>query len=273
MRHPHAICDADVRQCRKAICIVVRGLFGKQSTSNMIGRKKSNYVLDKDYMLPMFKSEYVSKLNASTTTSQQRRQPRALFFDLGASTYRDGFGGPSLSWFIDTYKKRGFTFDRVIGWEAEVLEPKKIFEGMPDDLMTSISYFNIPVEDTKGGKNNPWRYIRALARPTDFVVVKLDIDTPQVEIELIRQLIMDDDLTAVEKANERGTGTGTSGSSSRLRLSNLIDELYFEHHVWGSALTPIWESKNALVADGDLAGSYRMFAALRHLGIRAHSWV
>ena len=71
------------------------------------------------------------------------------------------------------------------------MKPAQIFEGMPNDLMTSISYFNIPVEDTKGGKNNPWRYVRDLARPEDFVVVKIDIDTPKIEIELMRQLLLE----------------------------------------------------------------------------------
>ena len=143
----------------------------------------------------------------------------------------------------------------MIGWEAKELKPAKIFEGMPNDLMTSISYFNIPVEDAKGGKNNPWRYVRDLVQPEDFVVVKVDIDTPKIEAELMRQLIMNDD---------KGL------DDDRVKLCELIDELYFEHHVWGSGLSPTWAGNGM---DGDMVGSYTLFAQLRNLGIRAHSWV
>ena len=226
--------------------------------------------------------------------------PRTFFFDLGASTYDAGGGGPSLRWFIDTYRyvhvsvtdsepvfshflpftlqatfsdqkvfrfdlfvssflrrESGLQFQRVFAWEAAEVKPAKIFEGMPNDLMTSISYFNIPVEDTKG-KNNPWRYVRDLTRPEDFVVVKIDIDTPDIEIELMRQLLMDDDKT------------NSFEDEDGVRLFELIDELYFEHHVWGSGLSPSWAGSGM---DGDMVGSYTMFSQLRNLGIRAHSWV
>jgi len=32
------------------------------------------------------------------------------------------------------------------------MKPSAIFEAMPNDLMTSISYFNIPVDDAQGGR-------------------------------------------------------------------------------------------------------------------------
>ena len=137
------------------------------------------------------------------------------------------------------------------------MRPDAIFEGMPNDVMTSISYFNIPVDDTQGGKNNPWRYIRDLVRPEDFCVVKVDIDTPEIEIELMRQLVLDDDSVKSEQVD-------------KARLSHLIDELYFEHHVWGSGLSSTWAGYGM---DGDMVGSYNLFSQLRNLGIRAHSWV
>ena len=39
-------------------------------------------------------------------------------------------------------------------------------------------------KQTRGGKINPWRYVRDLVQPEDFVVVKVDIDTPKIEAEL-----------------------------------------------------------------------------------------
>ena len=58
-------------------------------------------------------------------------------------------------------------------------------------------------------------------------------------------------------------------------LSGLIDEFYFEHHVHNHPLTrrnfgwgPSVQQTNCTVVD-----SYEVFARLRQLGIRAHSWV
>ena len=94
-----------------------------------------------------------------------------------------------------------------------------------------------------------------MVQPEDFVVVKVDIDTPKIEAELMRQLIMNDDKALDDDG---------------VKLSELIDELYFEHHVWGSGLSPTWAGYGM---DGDMVGSYTLFTQLRNIGIRAHSWV
>jgi len=85
----------------------------------------------------------------------------------------------------------------------------------------------------------------------------VEIDSPKIEGELMRQLVLDDDAVKSEKGNIG-------------RLSQLIDELYFEHHVWGSGLSSTWAGYGM---DGDMVGSYTLFSQLRNLGIRAHSWV
>ena len=43
------------------------------------------------------------------------------------------------------------------------------------------------------------------------------------------------------------------------KLSELIDELYFEHHVWGSGFSPTWAGHGM---DGDMVGSYTLFTQL-----------
>ena len=289
LRHPHAVCDANEIRCESSLLCRLRKFMSAEPR-----RGPSRSLLSKEYMLPFSRIQFMASHNLT-------EPPRTFFFDLGASTYDAGGGGPSLRWFIDTYRyvhvsvtdsepvfshflpftlqatfsdqkvlrfdlfvssflrrESGLQFQRVFAWEAAEVKPAQIFEGMPNHLMTSISYFNIPVEDTKGGKNNPWRYVRDLTRPEDFVVVKIDIDTPNIEIELMRQLLMDDD------------NTNSFEDEDGVRLSELIDELYFEHHVWGSGLSPSWAGSGM---DGDMVGSYTMFSQLRNLGIRAHSWV
>ena len=37
--------------------------------------------------------------------------------------------------------------------------------------------------------SNPWRHLLELANPCDFVVAKIDVDSPTIEDGLIRQLM------------------------------------------------------------------------------------
>ena len=55
-------------------------------------------------------------------------------------------------------------------------------------------------------------FIKELTTPEDYVVFKLDIDAPAIEIALVQQIMGDRELLA------------------------LIDEFYFEHHVTGSPM-------------------------------------
>ena len=59
------------------------------------------------------------------------RRPKALYFDVGASTYLDGPGGPSQSYFIDWIDATCTTLRGVYAWEMKRVEPTKVFEDMP----------------------------------------------------------------------------------------------------------------------------------------------
>ena len=114
--------------------------------------------------------------------------------------------------------------------------------------MDRISYFNLPVDSTPRSKHNPWRTLRAVAVPRDFVLVKIDIDNSPIEEALIAELLAD------------------------YALAGLMDELYFEHHVRDS---PMWHYGWHVntVTNQTLKHSYDIFGKLREMGIRAHSWV
>ena len=109
-------------------------------------------------------------------------------------------------------------------------------------------YFNVPVETAQDAKANPLRALKSLGSVDDFIVVKVDIDTPSIEEPLIAQILDDEGL------------------------SELIDELYFERHVLLSPMSKWWATglndTGCAVQD-----SYALFHALRQRGIRAHSWV
>ena len=201
--------------------------------------KRSVSVLDKSYMV-------VPKRDEVTSLSAKK-----WLFDAGASTYDAGKGGASQSWFVDTYRKRGIEFDRIIGWEARRTDPVEQWNSVPADIKRKTSWYNIPA--TTVGIRNPLTFIKTLTKPEDYVVFKLDIDAPYVEIQLVQQ-IMKDEL-----------------------LLSLIDEFYFEHHVTGSPMQfRGWGNVSAKapgVAMGDITDSYHIFSTLRKNGVRAHSWV
>ncbi len=108
--------------------------------------------------------------------------------------------------------------------------------------------------------DNPLRHIAALATPADYVLFKLDIDNVEVEEGIVRGLLADPALLA------------------------LVDEFYWEHHVnfapmnsadcvrttrGNPADCPGWKTHNSPQTMND---SLTLFAALRHAGVRAHSW-
>lgn len=245
------------------------------------------YRLDKGYMLPMFRDEIAPKLH-----SRKRRHgggpmrhggPMSFYFDLGASTYRSGFGGASMSWFVDEYDRRGITFDRILAWEAIPQNHSLLLQGFDAFPLARLSYFNTEADPTPGAKLNPLTMLQDLCYPDDFVVLKIDIDNNPVENAFIRSIVHNPSIAA------------------------LLDELYWENHVLRSPMmfmgwqgTPGLNSSSsveedetapveglsfAAVASADLAHrgpvrgpndithSYELFHALRERGIRAHSWV
>ncbi len=208
------------------------------------------YKEDKDYIIVTHSDEVfpVSKIKANSSS--------AFLFDLGANLY-DGWqmtsrrfipGSMSTKWFFEAYNITGIVFDRILCWESSPLEPFKIFRRIPRSVLGKISYYNTPVTAEKDSSFNPLSILKDVATNDDFVVIKIDIDAPLLEIPLIHQIMADPVL--------RG----------------LIDELYFEHHVHGSPMTHIgWGS--SFRKNETLIGSYEIFSRLRQFGIRAHAWV
>ena len=92
---------------------------------------------------------------------------------------------------------------------------------------------------------NPWELLKNVTATQDFVVVKLDIDTPAVESELVQQLLEDP------------------------VLQSLVDVFYFEHHIRTRDFEWAW---GRFGYQQTLVDSYTIFTALRKRGILAHSW-
>ena len=170
-----------------------------------------------------------------------------ILFDIG-STYFNG--GPDLAaptsltgarWFYEYFQSIQLQFDRIVAFEFASYPPRTYWNQIPDDIIGRLTFINTGVE--KAGKFNPWNILTSIAKPNDYVAVKLDIDTPALENELVRQIL------------------------ANTSISSLIDELFFEMHISVNEMRPYWGSP-----PGDLRDSYLLFTQLRERGIRMHSW-
>jgi hypothetical protein len=173
------------------------------------------------------------------------KRPVVILYDIGASLYKTGFGGASQEWFVQEFAARGMGFDHIYAWEAIKHQPEEIFKDIPKDMLHKVRYYNVAVEQDPQALHNPIRLLKASAKPEDYVVVKLDIDTPLLELALMQQLLADEDAM------------------------RLVDELFFEQHTSGSPMT----THGWGYVVGDITDSYALFTELRVRGVRAHSWV
>jgi len=120
----------------------------------------------------------------------------------------------------------------VYAWEAKPYP--KWWDRVPEADRPSITFYNEPVNATEASALG---VLRQTARPDDFVVLKLDIDTPVVENAIVDAMLRDDALLA------------------------LVDEFLFEFHV-----------SNEDIVRTALQGM-RMMGEMRKRGVRAHFWV
>jgi hypothetical protein len=175
---------------------------------------------------------------------------RAVLFDIGASSWSGVRGNNAVEalgarWLAGAYAAIGVVFEDIYSWEASEIPPRKFFTGATLEELGKIHFMNWPVASAAEDELNPWSLLRRIASPDDFVVVKLDIDTPIVEGELLRQLMEDPGLPA------------------------LVDVFYFEHHVRIHDFEWMWGADHF---SSTLNASYTIFAKLRGLRICAHSW-
>lgn len=177
---------------------------------------------------------------------QLQRHSRLIFIDMGASLdFHDDMSGEMPTIYIHSmYSKFGFKFDHVYAYEVNPKHPAKVFEAVPDELLSSWHWVNVGVDARKCAKMNPFTMLMNSFTPDDFVVVKLDIDTPVVEAALVQQLREDP------------------------ALLQLVDEFYFEHHVHQEELSGPWTG----TMEGSVGDSLELMNELRKTGVSAHYW-
>ena len=193
----------------------------------------------------------VGGFNPWTSDATNRGESRAgqnVLMDMGASLY-DGWQGDAgavgARWFVDRFKRHHLSFDWIVSFEIQKHDPDHIYMSVPDDILPHYIYFNQGVEKSPNGRWNPWRILQGMGMtPHDYVVIKLDIDVPDIENALIDQVVNDP------------------------RIRRLVDEMFYEHHVNVKAMRPAWGTDSSLT----MLDSYRLFGYLRSKGVRMHSW-
>lgn len=196
--------------------------------------------------------------SSRTSTGQINACPRNLLYDLGCSIYgrplkrlNAGSGlGPSLPLISALYEHNCIEFDQMFAWEAKEFEPRAWWRYVPDSVRARLHFYNVPVE-----LSSFLTILNRTATPADFVVVKVDIDTPHLEKEIVRSI------------------------ASSSVWASLIDELYFEYHFhyggghgpWGNTQHTNSSGPNYLPDSVDDA--LGLMRKLREMGVRSHFWI
>ena len=113
--------------------------------------------------------------------------PRALLFDVGASTWNDptGFG---IKWLYELNEVVGIQFNHIYSWEA-LPHGADFWEGVPLDVRSRIHFYNIPASPLRESEASPLALLQKVARPQDYVVFKLDIDMESVEMPILLDML------------------------------------------------------------------------------------
>jgi len=174
---------------------------------------------------------------------------KRVLIDMGASLSFHRAQINPIAELIELYEKFGFNFDHIYGFEVSFTDPKEVYGNLlPEKYLLNYHWINVGVNETEGAKLNPLHSILEKFNEDDFIVVKLDVDTPSVELPLAHQLLQG----------------GKDGIYHKL-----VDQFYFEHHVHLEELSPYWKR----TMHGTVKDSLDLFFALRKKGISAHFWV
>lgn len=198
-------------------------------------QQRGKYLMDMSYMVHDFEA----------MCRRLKPTSKMILVDMGASLEFHAAGTQPAMYILNLYQKFGFHFDHIYAFEIKTIPPKDVFAKVPEKLRAAYHWINIGVDSDPQSPNNPLKMILDNYNDDDFVVIKLDIDTASIEVPLALQLLEHE------------------------RYSTLIDQFYFEHHVFLSELAPDWGPS----MKGSLMESMKLFSTLREKGIAAHSWV
>jgi hypothetical protein len=183
----------------------------------------------------------------------QTRANRVLYFDIGSSSWNSTTGGgAAVKYFTPVWQRQSIEFDEIYAFDAET-SVTKFYQEYPaaDQQHTKVHFQQCTVSGSQkyGSDLHPFvpNLIHCVAELDDYVLLKLDIDMPDVE-----QAIIDFILQNPESP---------------------ITELVWEHHISGNYLMEEHWGQLETLDQASMYDSYKYFLQLRQKGIRAHSWV
>jgi hypothetical protein len=174
-----------------------------------------------------------------------KRHSRIILVDMGASLLFHGDANSPAIYLTEIYRKFGMPFDHIYAYEITPTEPIQVVERLPQHLQAAYHWINVGVSADHDSRLNPFNMIVENYMPDDLIVVKLDIDTPSIEVPLAKRLLED------------------------IRLHDLVDQFYFEHHVHMTEIAMNWGNS----MHGSIQESMELFTELRRAGVAAHFWV
>jgi len=182
---------------------------------------------------------------------------RRFLFDIGAGNKdqpkHDLFSLRHLT--HEYWRQRKVRFDAIFAWEpADVPGLQKLLSELDPHSLGALVWIPAAATPEAGSPSNPLTWVKKLTEPEDLVVVKLDTNDFKGEMELADQVASDPELAA------------------------RIDDLFYEHHVWGNdATNDGWwqrlQEQNVTHNGNMLYNSFHMFTNLREKGVGAHSWI
>lgn len=169
LRHPLACCESTYRYNAS--------VMGGNDGSNSKCKVNALYTSRGHYLAP------------NRTLASRRR---AFYFDAGASHWNKGKGGPSLSYFHHVWKRQGLPLDAIYAFEART-KNETFFESIPVQYRHIFHYQQTYVRSNAEDGSGPFlpHEIQKLATKEDYVLFKLDIDSPGVEEGNIEHLLSD----------------------------------------------------------------------------------
>eukprot|EP00977_Amphora_coffeiformis_P022461 scaffold10861_cov180-Amphora_coffeaeformis.AAC.48 len=196
----------------------------------------SSYLIDPSYLVHDF-GAMCRKLKPTS---------RIVLVDMGASlTFHESLDAESPTMYlVRLFRKFGFHIDHVYAYEITPTPPSIVIDALPMELIPAFHWINVGVESGIGHRRNPFTHIVSEFNEDDFIMVKLDIDSPVMETQLSHQLL-----------NET--------------LGKLVDQFYFEKHVHLDELAEFW----ADTMDGSVRDAMLFFYDLRRKGVPSHFWV
>jgi len=147
---------------------------------------------------------------------------KRVLIDMGASLdfHSTEEAAPPIVELMQLYEKFGFNFDHIYAFEMTPFNPKDVFEKLlPEKYFPAYHWINVGVNHTEGHRLNPLHSILESFDEDDLIIVKLDIDTPFIELPLAYQLL--------------------NGGKDGI-YHTLVDQFYFEHHVHLGELAKNW---------------------------------